>query len=210
MSIGAILFIVVMLVSTINEVVTKRRKGQSTPGAPPRPGPGGRTLPRSGTRSTGAGTQPDTADRVPQRPAEDTAQQSAQVLLPDDLWAILTGEHRPAPPMPEPEPEPEVWEPEPELEVWEPEPWERPDAQADASRPVAAGEWGREDDHSLEAVVPSDEERHDAFHRRLEATAPATLTAPSRRGRAARRHQLRRAIMLREVLGPPRGLEDPF
>src|SRR5690606_23247783 len=50
----------------------------------------------------GAGWEEGGSGRQIQRSrVEDEAEQSAQVLLPDDLWAILTGEvRRPAPPSP--------------------------------------------------------------------------------------------------------------
>jgi hypothetical protein len=236
-SFGALVIIVVMIVSTINEVVTKRRKGQSSTGAPPRPGQGSRPHPREGAPESGA--RPEV--RVPRHPVEE----SARILLPDDLWAILTGEQPSAPRVPEPAPEPAEAEwaeeaghaaqlPADELE-WEEsssaasEHYEwRSSGEATIGLPSGTDTRGRDtraipvraprpltarphrELHSLEDSVPTDEERHDAFHRRIDADAARSGTNSYQRRRAARHRELRRGIILREVLGPPRGLEDPF
>jgi hypothetical protein len=63
---------------------------------------------------------------------------------------------------------------------------------------------------SLEKDLPSDAERHADFRRRLSASRSAESGTPTRRSIFAGRKQLHRAMILREVLGPPRGLEDPF
>jgi hypothetical protein len=189
--------------------------------------------------------------------AEPAASQSAQVLLPDDLWAILTGETRPANRVPEPEFEPEFepepdpgFRPEPEIVMEleeEPFSWRNGEYGESAEgsdladprsrdprglvdrdprervRELAAreGEYrnrspredilrGEREIVSLEDTLLSDDERHDAFHQRLDASAPGARGGQATASRAARQRRLRRAIILREVLGPPRGLEDPF
>lgn len=227
MSGGALIFMVLIAVAGLFEAITKKRtgQGQGTPGAPPRPRDGGPALPPSGPPEV----------NLP-RPRE-----SAQVLLPDELWAILTGEQRPAaprPPLPPRELESAGVEPL-EAEAWEDEAWE--DEAEEEQHTTLTGEplelrgreareltlreerelalrpreelQGREPREiiSLDDHIPTGKERHDAFHRRLDgaalAKAPEARTAEHR---ARRQRQLQRAIILREVLGPPRGLEDPF
>ena len=61
---------------------------------------------------------------------------------------------------------------------------------------------------SLEELDIDDEERHDRFHEKLEATR---RRAPVRTPNAWRIHNdadLRKAIVMAEVLGTPKGLED--
>jgi hypothetical protein len=63
---------------------------------------------------------------------------------------------------------------------------------------------------SLEALSFDDEERHDAFHRRLDSLpAPAHMRRRVHPFAAASftDTDLRRAVIMAEVLGPPRGLE---
>jgi len=144
-------------------------------------------------------------------------------MIPDELWEILTGEKRrrepggaprpPAepsgpvrPPMPyELEYEPE----EPEDEEWGPrEPAREPEPVAAPRRreslevePVIV---------SLEKPLPPAAVRHAAFHERIEG-----LSRPARVQRRRRRlplnlgnmDEVRRAVLLREVLGPPKALE---
>lgn len=140
------------------------------------------------------------------------SEQSAQVLLPDDLWEILTGERRrPVLTVPAPEPEPDFEfdfepdsEPEPDLE---PEP-----VRVDAGRyeetrsPVHARE---PDIVSLESEPPPAEIRRAAFHDRLGSTPPLARPRAARRlpPLLANRKGLRQAVVLREVLGPPKGLD---
>jgi hypothetical protein len=233
-SLFTVLIIVAMVVSTINEVATKRRKSQQQPpGAPPRRVPGGEA-PRSGS---GAGSASGDRAAADSRRAEIEARQSAEVLLPDDLWAVLTGERRPTTPIPEREPAPD------------PQPWQSREIDTDAGVLAPAGHWDAEGAEagwerarepvraapkspapgverrserekfvqrplprvvSLESDLPSDDERHEAFHRRLNAADPAVTRAPARRSIFVGRKQLHRAMILREVLGPPRGLEDLF
>jgi hypothetical protein len=178
---------------------------------------------------------PGTQVRLP-RPGLPRAEESAQILLPDDLWAILTGETRPSAPRP-PLPAPDV-DPEEEWEAEEFEEYDQLPTSDHGRSPLETVERARAEAHELTTMtgeplelrsregrelvvrkareiishddeIPTDRERHDAFHRRLDATAGGagpSVTVAERH--AARRRQLQRAIILREVLGPPRGLED--
>lgn len=244
--------IVAIVLSTINDVVTKRRKSQTTTGAPPRrtgPSPQGEATTARGAE--GAGGQHGSASYGQPRPAD--AEQSAQVLLPDDLWAILTGERRPPVTSPAPaeadEGEFEEYDsPDEPAYRAEPRDWDR-----DPSEPVTARSgngWPEEDvdsfdlDHdpalttrsreprsnvnrgprelvtrpereiiSLEERYQTGKERHAAFHDNLSSTDSVGLSgAATRRARAEskRRRALHRAIILHEVLGPPKGLEERF
>lgn len=249
MSVFTILMIVVFVVSTINDVVNKRRKSQTTTGAPPR---------RTGPSPQGEAT---TARGGP-RPVE--AEQSAQVLLPDDLWAILTGERRPPAPLPVPaeedegefeggdgpaerleyeargaetgyRPESREWErgePEPAAgwggAGWPEEDVDSFDTSTDPNVPARDREPRSIEDRrpreivtrpereiiSLEERFQTGTERHAAFHDKIAATEPARVgggvaVSPATAA-STRRRALRRAIILREVLGPPKGLEDRF
>lgn len=116
---------------------------------------------------------------------------------PEDLWEILTGERLP---FPEPE-RPGETRP-------EPEPLPPDDPRSPRPEPVAevvslAGE-------SLEATEISSEARHDEFHRLIDRPRPVVR----RRGALERlglekRSDVRRAIVLAEVLGKPRSMAPP-
>ena len=143
----------------------------------------------------------------------------ASDMIPDDLWEILTGERRHRPPVIVEEP-PRPVRPEGAWQEVEPEwlpadegsadeealvPAERPTAEAgslEVREPVIL---------SLEELPPPPEERRARFRARLEAERAARQHVRPRgprlplslSGRAA----LQRAVILREVLGPPKGLE---
>lgn len=155
-------------------------------------------------------------------------------MVPDELWAILTGgappPTRPRPPteyrQPEPEPEPVVeggWVTSP--------PWEEESAR-DSIEGVSAEVLGHDEsaaeyararyetprtfswdtkagERAARAVSrpPTEEERHDAFHERVDAIAPWGRT----RSRDLRYdlgdiRSVRRAIVLSEILSAPLSL----
>lgn len=60
---------------------------------------------------------------------------------------------------------------------------------------------------SLEALEIDDETRHDAFHRKLEATRQAPRRITPHAWRFTGDDDVRRAIVMAEVLGRPKGLE---
>lgn len=237
MSLFTILIFVAMLISTMNEVATKRRREQQGQGAPRRPGqrlPTGEPFPHHGGADHGEDFDGDGAPPRARIPRTTSAEESAQVLLPDDLWAILTGEQRPARvPAPvdlEPVADEELElhrEPELHLEVepeqeWSPgaesraedDGWGEPDSRVlPDRRSVVRPREGRSREpeiFSYDEVIPSADERHEEFHRRIDQRPDSTGRAAARGASAARLRRLRRAVVLKEVLGPPRGLEDPY
>lgn len=158
---------------------------------------------------------------------------SAVDMVPDELWAILTGG---APPPTRPRPPVEYREPEPEPVVeggWVTSPpWDEEAAEHSIEGVSAevldhddtAAEYARAryetprtfswdtkaGERAARAVTrpQTDDERHDAFHERVDAIAPW--------GRRRQEHlrlglgdmpSVRRAIVLSEVLGPPKSLQ---
>ncbi|MBI4409781.1 MAG: hypothetical protein HY561_08745 [Gemmatimonadetes bacterium] len=159
-------------------------------------------------------------------------EQAAGTMVPEELWQILTGEKPPwARPSPAPAPSPRPAPRAPESEGWEEE---AEVVEAEAGRTlegvsaedeeVAAVLRRREvrDDRSLEQLPPrpepvvvsletptAAEARHAAFHEEVERGEPAVVIRRARPiplGLAAR-SDLRRAVILREVLGPPKALQ---
>lgn len=212
------LYSLIVLVAVIWSVIgglIGGRKGQGGAGGPARgrrPGAGipapspGRSGPRPDTPGDGGAVV-----ARPTATADDAGEEdrSAAAMIPDDLWEILTGERR----TPEPEWEPEPWE---DDHAWEPHGEEAAPVE---SYPVPYGyearslESAARDEYpvavSLEAPPPPPEERHRLFHKKLEATA--RQQRPARRSRLPAAlgsgPALRRAMVLREVLGPPKALE---
>lgn len=192
-----------------------RRKGQPTPPARNRPAP----RPTSRREDRGMRVEDDVAPAtLDARAPEPAAELPASILVPDDLWEILTGERRT--PQPVPVPVGGAGEDD-EADFEEAESY---DAVIDETVEAARRErWSYDDDAisaerrssevaarvvSLEDPPPPTPIRHAAFHRRLESLEPdrprrvrGSVSPTALRG-------LRRAIILREVLGPPRGLED--
>jgi hypothetical protein len=62
---------------------------------------------------------------------------------------------------------------------------------------------------SLETPLPSAAARHTAFHRKVEQKVDVSTARPSRKEilALATRSELKRAFVLQEILGKPRGLE---
>jgi len=186
-------------------------------------GGGQQTRPRQPGR---AGGGPQASQRPPARsaPAADAEPQtaapaSAADMIPDELWEILTGERRrPAPvsapaPVPVPaEPEPLEWSPAPEgadrdEEEWEEE-WAPELPPSRAPRPEVSLEV-EPVIRSLEEVELSTEARHAAFHAKVAAPAMPAWRPRRRpiRLKLGDRDEMRRMMILREVLGPPKALE---
>jgi hypothetical protein len=203
-----ILFILFFILIPILEGLRKKRQGPApedadTADRPARPG-----------RSP----YEEPAGPPPPRPEPELDTSGAADMVPDDLWEVLTGERRvrtePAEdqvdepeeystwrdvPAWEPEPEPE---PEPEDEWPEPTPW-----LEDAESPVA---------QTAEPAAPHQHAM--TFSPRAADEGRGTLgspigepDAPPRRSRltdSLRSSQgLRRAVLLKEILGRPKGLD---
>ena len=130
-------------------------------------------------------------------------------MVPDDLWAILTGEA----PAPSRTPAPTRTEE---------SPWSDPESDGSyddvgaAPDPVPAGlpeAYSLEpvdiEAVSLEADVPTSEARHRRFHEIIDREPPAVPRRRSAVGRALRSPAgVRQAFVMSEVLGRPKGLED--
>lgn len=192
------LIIVAAVVWSVIGGLLGRKKGQTTPRAPaPR-----RPLPEEA--------------RPAPAPVRVEEPQSAAEMIPDDLWEILTGQKRRSTPPSSSEPS---WPPEAEPE-WASE-WE---AEADEEAVVA---YPRPSDEarsleeipppekplvvSLEMLPPPPAQRHAAFHERLGASTSGKIPEERRRvvpaSRLGGHRSLQRAVILREVLGPAKGLE---
>ncbi|HUE76335.1 MAG TPA: hypothetical protein VMM83_00210 [Longimicrobiales bacterium] len=203
----------------IEGILKQRRKGR----APNREAPARSTRPPPGADVEGSrGPRPIPRSSTP--PADEGP---AADMIPADLWEVLTGERRPTGPAPE-EPveewvlaeepasiEEATWVP-PESD-WGPSRWEMEqrdlrDAETrEANLPEPASleeEVGQV--VSLEVLPPPPDVRHRLFHEKYptldaEAAAPARgLPYDLRAG--LRGPGLRRAILLNEILGPPKGL----
>lgn len=157
-----------------------------------------------------------TADDEPsmEQPAARREDETAATILPEDLWEILTGERQFPQPVPAPQPVPEPYEEsydeiepvhewEQEESVVVPEPVPRPREGLYASRDRTEPQVV-----SLEPLELDDEERHRRFHERVSVVTTAA-TEPT--GPAVFRFRsgedLRRAMIVTEVLGPPKGLQ---
>lgn len=203
-----LLFLLLFILFPLLEGLARRRKGSRGSGGPSE---SGRAGPLEGETSV---------------PEEETARagtdrgEAASDILPDDLWELLTGEQRrgrDARPPIEPDvdggvkDEPAWASAESPIAVDEDaarERWTDPsDDEVPRSEPVSL-EYEGPEAYSLEQPLPSPEVRHARFHARLDA---APTPRPRRRSgltrRLARRGTLREAVILAEVLGPPRGLE---
>ena len=220
----ALLLIIVFIVAPLIERLLKAGKGAQQP---PEQRPGQRIPPQQRV------PEPRPQPRLPQHRQESAgrSEDAAAEMLPDDLWEILTGEKRtPRAPAPAPEVEPELIDerypveaypdetlsleeaaldqpsergwmsrlPEDTEVVVSPEAYERPLPERHLPRVV-----------SMEALEFDTEKRHDSFHKRLETLKPAAKVrrpAPSLY-RFTNDEDVRRAIVMSEILGPPKGLE---
>jgi hypothetical protein len=163
---------------------------------------------------------------APRHAPAPTGEGRADDMVPDDLWEFLTGEKRrpgaPAPPQHAPEPAEEgVFEGWSGVPEWEEE---HEDAyQDDWVEPVDERPVHEPFDRphpiivSLETPPPPPDSRRAAFHERLAARTgvppqalpgrPPRQPTPRQGLRLGDVESLRQAIILREVLGPPKGLE---
>lgn len=214
--IGALIFFAAMIWSIIGGALSKKgKRGAPPPGRDPAPGRGDERHPAPYREAPVPGGEGGPAPAGSRGAAADDGrtESSAAVMVPDDLWEILTGERRAPAPAGVPEDVPG--------DARGTEPGER--WSADAELRAAGDEAVSAESGSLEEVprleepvvvsletppLPA-ERRHQVFHERL-----ASATESARPARAARpphafggRPSLRRAMVLREVLGPPKALE---
>jgi hypothetical protein len=202
-----LLLIAVFLLFPLFEQISKRGKDKGQ-------------LPRSKGPQGGPSAEPSGP--------EDRQPASAADMLPEDLWAVLTGEKRErkggvataeAEPSTDADRDGTPWsdaaEPAPgPADDW---PWRSAETQDAEREPVSLEYRGPEaysledldiEPVSLERPLPTPEERHRAFHARVDAPQPQRV---HRRGPLSRAlsdaGRVRQAVVLAEVLGPPRGLE---
>lgn len=185
-----------VVLSQLGGLLTKKKPGPQVPPQrrPERP------------REQPAGWEEDAAgEPVAVASGQGDEGRAASEMIPDDLWEILTGERRPTAHVPEPESE---FDPE-DSDSYDDEVEESEHAYAEPvlfEQPVE-----REVPHviSLETLPPPPEIRHRQFHERLESLATRRETRRVERDpwRLGGRRNLRRAMVLREILGPPKALE---
>jgi hypothetical protein len=156
---------------------------------------------------------------------------TAATMVPDDLWAVLTGEQRPGARVPAPLPETTKQRPWDVVYI----PPEDTDNEEDVltedvnvevrrssrdavqrehaarHKPVEALSLEVTTPHiiSLETPLPSAAARHTAFHQKIERKTDVISARPTRKEvlALATRSELKRAFVLQEILGKPRGLE---
>ena len=228
--IGLVLFIVFIIVSLIEQASKAGKQNRPGQRPPQRMPPGSRPglpVPRPDSPSEpGASWQRESLPdlRTGPLPAAD-GERSAAEMVAEDFWRELTGQ----PPRPRPVPAPPAPAPQPEAASWDEEAVRRveaPPPEAAPRRESASWEYRRpEAVHeppvvvSLEETLPEPVARHAAYHRRAaESTAAAakaaslavaTGSAASPLLRRLRRGEgLKESIVLAEVFGRPRGLEE--
>jgi hypothetical protein len=174
-------------------------------------------------------SQPDRGYPEPARRESQSEPLDAADLVPDDLWEVLTGERRrrdtsAAPPEPTPEPDPrweQEWEPEPvgPSDEWTSEPpWHAEELPTSKER-FEPAPWIEDSPVMREADLPAElaprfarYEPESRTARRERIAAQDALAAPRARNVSPLIQTLRRpggvrqAVVLREILGPPKGL----
>lgn len=198
MDLFEILFIALVILFPILEQVFRKNRGADGEGEGPEvtgPEAVGPERAESDLREVSPASQ----ERRPVKAAD---------MVPDDLWAVLTGEQRPT--------QEAGWE---EEEVhfggspWREDTTRGYDAE-DAAAPVELPEAYSLERLDIEAVsleepLPSPEVRHRQFHELVDQPAVRRKRQRSAVNRALRSSGgARRAFVLSEVLGPPKGLEN--
>ena len=207
----AILLIIVFIVAPLIERLLKAGRDAQQPDDPPQ-----QRMP----------PQRPPQHRIPQRtepqvpaPAQ-REDEAAAAMLPDDLWEILTGERRTPAPAHVPQPDDDADEYEDEemfsLEDEAIEEYASGDMLPAPAEPVSLETYVRPLPEreaprvvSLEQLEFDDRKRHDEFHDRLDNLRPAARVrrpAPNSY-RFTTDEDLRRAIIMNEILGPPKGLQ---
>lgn len=229
------LFFVFIIVALLSRVIEAMAKGQGKgrpqpPARRPRPQydrPHGTTRPKPYDALPG-GAQGMPRDGVPR----DATPDAAAEMIPDELWEILTGQPKPRR---TPPPPPVPWDEEADLDevtaidsvepLDEVEEWEARRQAEEAQRrrehrDLMARRLREQEMYSakkapaivsLERPLPSAATRHAVFHQQLDAPAPAVpgqrAARPSARDRLFAGDDMRRAFVLQEVFGKPKGLE---
>ncbi len=226
-----LVFIIIALVARAIEAMTKGKNGPQGPPPQRRPRPqyerphGTTTLPRRAPGELPSGQRPE--------PARPSAEDAATAMIPDDLWEILTGTPKPRPapaPPPQRQPEPVYAEADADEEAGafdvardETAEYERRRRLEEAQRQLEHEQLldrrrrGEEmytadkapEVYSLERPLPPAAVRHAAFHEKVDVPVVVRPRArrPPARAWLFSGDDMKRAIVLQEVLGRPKGLE---
>jgi hypothetical protein len=225
------IFILIIIFSFLARAIGEAVKGKKAP--PPQRPPQRQRLPGVPPRSEQSlppqqGQAPQ--QRQGQAPQQRQAPERAADMIPDDLWMILTGQPRPTAPLPAPVPtdaggddemepdeelvpdEEEVFQPRMSNEARQVEELRRSRAEV-AYRRTQARDPDRPVIVSLETEPLPSAARHARFHEKVDPLAVVAIVQRGRSGPSIGRiagaepQALRRAIVLQEILGKPRGLE---
>jgi hypothetical protein len=220
------LFIIMLVVARIIGAITKagkqpgQRPGQQ-PGVPPQ-------QPQQRLPDTSRSQAPQPAQQPRQAPQPYSAENPATEMIPAELWELLTGQKRPAPAQtPPPAPKPVSAR----IDLEEDEESVTADEERVAPRRVRdegaevelvlrrqrAGLEKRVERRPEPAIVSLETEplaepvRHKKYHEKMAVATVAervnTKFAASVRLNLATPNDLRRAVVLQEILGKPKALE---
>jgi hypothetical protein len=206
-----LIFLLFILAPLIEQI---RRRGKTPPPPPPPRRPVQRPSVRARQRPSGALPQtPQPSQSARSSRTEEVSSRPATVLLPDDLWQVLTGQK----PLPREEPSYES--------SYDAPPRARPRDEEDVEAEGRSLERVGEEARSLEVspareepvIVSLEEEetpaaieaRHAAFHKRVltSDTYMVRERAPRVLLPLGTRDELQRAVLLQQILGRPKGLE---
>jgi hypothetical protein len=224
----AILLIIVFIVAPLIERLLRAGKQNQQPPPPQQrlPQRPGQRLPRERFPEEWEQDEPEQPEPQPVRHRAETRDDAAAEMLPDDLWEILTGERR-TPQRPAPQ---RAQDPVPEEGISLEEGYS---LEEGGSLEVQPGEWMSAPPEQVEVVLPPEpyirpnplrpvakvvsleeldfdyEQRHDEFHDKLDGLgSPASVRRRVPNPYRFRNDEdLRRSIVMAEILGTPRGLE---
>lgn len=194
-----------ILWSAIGGLFGKKKPQQPSPGRQSDPLPGMEGAPRYPEWDEVGRPEPISADERARGSGDDA---SAAEMIPDELWQILTGERRAPVLVPYPSQYDEIGGDD------ESEDYDDVAAYGDGGGHVRtegeslASPMRSEPSVAVSLQIPSPPERRREFvHEKRTATASVVARSPGTARPATRMQALRRAMVLREVLGPPKALE---
>jgi hypothetical protein len=214
-----LMFIIFFLAPLLEGLKRKKKDGEQPPEQTPR-----RPLPRP-TQQRLPEARSQTPSRMEEVSGKSRTEESAATMVPDDLWEILTGQKRPSvlttpQQLPEERQKPHwdvVYDPEEnEEDEADEESLVREDVEVETRRTrVEAQSLETYDRHpqpviiSLEENIPTGAQRHASFHQKILAQKPVEIAAQPESPLLGLRNraELRRAFLMQQVLGPPKGLE---
>ena len=218
-----LIFVIIAMAARAIEALSKNRQRGEGPPPPPQRRPRPEYQRPHGTTA-----------RDPEPPHEvgrDETADAAAEMIPDELWQILTGQPKPRRQVPAPQPQQYHYDEagideEAVVEVT------YPDEEAEYERRLRAEQEARAREArelqerrmrgrnantaekapavvSLERLTPSPEKRHAAFHAKVDRPLVVETLTPRRSAREwlFEDDDLKRAVVLQEVLGTPKGLQ---